>query len=44
MRAATALVVSVRVDALDYLAPMLFAMHVLGDISDAIGTSIYSMA
>jgi hypothetical protein len=40
MRAATALFVSVAVDALDYLAPMLFTMPILGDISDGIVTGI----
>lgn len=40
MRAATALLISVAVDALDYLAPMLFALPILGDISDGIVTGI----
>lgn len=38
MRAATALLVSVVVDALDYLAPMLFALPILGDISEGLPT------
>lgn len=40
MRATAALVVSLVVDALDYLAPMLFAMPIVGDISDRIVTGI----
>lgn len=40
MRANSALVVSVGVDALDYLAPMLSAMQILGDISDGIAIGI----
>jgi hypothetical protein len=40
MRATAALVVSLAVDALDYLAPMLFAMPIVGDISDGIVTGI----
>jgi hypothetical protein len=39
IRAATALAVSVAADALDYVAAPLFAMPVIGDISDAIVTS-----
>ena len=39
MRATAALVVSVAVDALDYLAPMLFAMPIVGDISDGFTTN-----
>jgi hypothetical protein len=34
MRVNSALLVSVGVDALDYLAPMLSAMQIVGDISD----------
>jgi hypothetical protein len=34
MRVNSAVVVSVGVDALDYLAPMLSAMQIVGDISD----------
>jgi hypothetical protein len=41
IRAAAALVVSVAVDALDYLASMLFAMPIVGDISDRIVTEIF---
>ena len=44
MSATAALVVSLTVDALDYLAPMLFATPILGDISDRIVTGKYSMA
>lgn len=40
MRATAALVVSLVVDALDCLAPMLFAMPIVGDISDGIVTGI----
>jgi hypothetical protein len=40
MRATAALVVSLAVDALDYLAPMLFAIPIVGDISDGIVTGI----
>lgn len=40
MRVNSALVVSVGVDALDYLAPMLSAMQILGDISDGIAIGI----
>jgi hypothetical protein len=40
MRANSALVVSVGVDALDYLAPMLSAMQILSDISDGIAIGI----
>jgi hypothetical protein len=40
MRATAVLVVSLAVDALDYLAPMLFAMPIVGDISDGIVTGI----
>ncbi|AFU58765.1 hypothetical protein Ngar_c18320 [Candidatus Nitrososphaera gargensis Ga9.2] len=39
-RAATALAISVAVDALDYVAAPLFATPVIGDISDAIVTSV----
>jgi len=39
IRATAALVVSVAVDALDYLAPMLFAMPIVGDISDGFTTN-----
>jgi hypothetical protein len=39
MRATTALVVSLAVDVLDYLAPMLFAMSIVGDISDGFTTN-----
>jgi hypothetical protein len=40
MRANSALVVPVGVDALDYLAPMLSAMQILSDISDGIAIGI----
>ena len=40
MRANSALVVSVGVDVLDYLAPMLSAMQIVGDISDGIAIGI----
>jgi len=39
-RANSALVVSVGVDALDYLAPMLSAMQIEGDISDVFTTDL----
>jgi hypothetical protein len=40
MRVNSALVVSVGVDALDYLAPMLSAMQIEGDISDVFTTDL----
>lgn len=40
IRAATALAISVAADALDYLAAPLFALPVIGDIPDAIVTSV----
>jgi hypothetical protein len=39
-RAATALAISVAADALDYVAAPLFATPIIGDISDAIVTSM----
>ncbi len=40
LRATTAIALSVAVDSLDYIAPALFAMPVLGDISDGIVTGM----
>jgi predicted membrane protein len=40
IRAATALVVSVAADALDYVAAPLFAIPVIGDVPDALVTSM----
>jgi hypothetical protein len=40
LRAATALAISAAADALDYVAAPLFALPVIGDIPDAIVTSI----
>jgi hypothetical protein len=40
LRAATALAISVAVDSLDYIAPGLFAMPILGDISDGVVTGM----
>lgn len=40
IRAATALAVSVAADALDYVAAPLFALPVIGDVPDALVTSV----
>jgi hypothetical protein len=40
LRATTAIALSVAVDSLDYIAPALFAMPVLGDISDEFNTNL----
>jgi hypothetical protein len=40
IRAATALAVSVAADALDYVAAPLFAIPVIGDVPDALVTSM----
>lgn len=40
IRAATALAVSVAADALDYVAAPLFAIPVIGDVPDAMVTSL----
>jgi hypothetical protein len=40
LRAAAAIAISVAVDLLDYVAPALFAMPILGDISDGIVTGM----
>lgn len=40
LRAATALAISVAADALDYVAAPLFALPIIGDVPDAIVTSM----
>ncbi|HJS68973.1 MAG TPA: hypothetical protein VJ730_06085, partial [Nitrososphaera sp.] len=40
IRATTALAVSVAADALDYVAAPLFAIPVIGDVPDAVVTSV----